>query len=426
MALTPADILGDPARLAALDATRLAGTPAEEAFDRLTRLAARVADAPVAMLSFIDADRQWIKSIAGSVPALAARREIPLAHSVCKHVITGCEPLLVSDLEARPEVDGGLAARILGVRAYAGVPLVSRDGHSVGVLCVGNPQAREWDPAVVAALQDVAALAADEMELRRRSIRPAAERMFIALVEQSLAGIYVIQDDHFRYVNPCFARMLNHPPEHFREPVPVAEFVLDEDRALVAENIRRRVSGEVESIRYPVRARRGDGSIIHLEVHGSRMELDGRPALIGVAVDVTDRVRAERERLSAMMARDRFYAMLSHELRTPVSAVMLYNDLLLGGGADPLSLDQRDAVERSQRSAEHLLELINDLLDLSKLEAGKLETRVEDVEVVELAESVVAALGALADEHGCALSLDVAERPMCVTGDARRVRQILL
>jgi len=272
----------------------------------------------------------------------------------------------------------------------------------VGVLCVGSAEAREWDEAAVAALQDVAALAADEIELRRRSFQPEAERMFVALVEQSLAGIYVIQDDHFRYVNPWFARTFGYPPEHFRQPVSVYEVVLEEDRAMVAENIRRRISGEVESIRYAVRGRRADGSIVYLEVHGSRMELDGRPALIGVTVDVTERVRAERERRSAMMARDRFYAMLSHELRTPVSAVMLYNDLLLGGGADPLSPDQRDAVERSQRSAEHLLELINDLLDLSKLEAGKLETRVEDVEVVELAESVVAALGALAAENGCA------------------------
>ncbi|HEU0014516.1 MAG TPA: histidine kinase dimerization/phospho-acceptor domain-containing protein, partial [Longimicrobium sp.] len=366
MALPNSDALRDPARIAALDATRLAGTPGDEAFDRLARLAARVADAPVAMLSFIDGDRQWIKSIAGQVPALAGRREIPLAHSVCKHVILGREPLRVRDLEARPEVDGGLAARILGVRSYAGVPLVSRDGHSVGVLCVGHPQPRDWDEASLAALQDVAALAGDEIELRRRSYQPAAERMFIAMVEQSLAGIYVIQDGCFRYVNPCFARMLNYPPEHFDQPVPVMDMVLEEERAMVQENIRRRVEGEVDSIRYAVRARRSDGSILHLEVHGSRMELDGRPALIGVAVDVSDRVRAERERRSAMMARDRFYAMLSHELRTPVSAVMLYNDLMLSELFGELNEEQKDAVERSQRCAGDLLALINDLLDLSK------------------------------------------------------------
>ncbi|HEU0016026.1 MAG TPA: HAMP domain-containing sensor histidine kinase, partial [Longimicrobium sp.] len=97
-----------------------------------------------------------------------------------------------------------------------------------------------------------------------------------------------------------------------------------------------------------------------------------------------------------------------------------------GGAAEPLTPEQRDAVERSQRSAEHLLELINDLLDLSKLEAGKLETRVEDVEAVELAESVVGALSALAAEHGCTVCLEAAERPLNVTGDARRVRQILM
>ncbi|HEU4753355.1 MAG TPA: HAMP domain-containing sensor histidine kinase, partial [Armatimonadota bacterium] len=82
--------------------------------------------------------------------------------------------------------------------------------------------------------------------------------------------------------------------------------------------------------------------------------------------------------------------------------------------------------ERSQLSARHLLDLINDLLDLSRLEAGRLETRVEDVETAGLVESVVASLAPLALEHGCHLTVHVARRPLVVLGDARRVRQILL
>ena len=103
------------------------------------------------------------------------------------------------------------------------------------------------------------------------------------------------------------------------------------------ENIRRRIEGEVDEIQYQLAGRRTDGSVIHLEVHGNRTVLDGRPAVIGVGIDVTERVRAEREREQAILARDRFYAMVSHELRTPVSAVMLYNDLLLSGVYDALT-----------------------------------------------------------------------------------------
>jgi signal transduction histidine kinase len=105
---------------------------------------------------------------------------------------------------------------------------------------------------------------------------------------------------------------------------------------------------------------------------------------------------------------------------------MLYNDLLLSGVYDPLTEQQREAVDRSQSSASHLLDLINDLLDLSRLEARRLETRVEEVETAELVEGVVDAQAALALEHGCEVRVHVAQRPLTVTGDARRVRQILL
>jgi signal transduction histidine kinase len=194
----------------------------------------------------------------------------------------------------------------------------------------------------------------------------------------------------------------------------------------VEENLRRRLAGEVPAIRYAFRGLRRDGSVVFVEVHGSRAELDGRPAIVGVGIDVTERVRAEREKAAATAARDRFYAMVSHELRTPVSTVMLYNELLLSGVYGEVDEGQREALERSQKSAQHLLDLINDLLDLSKLEAGKMEARLEEVELAELVEGVAGAVRPMAEEQGCSLNVFVAERPLPITGDARRIRQILL
>jgi PAS domain S-box-containing protein len=428
------DLLRDSARLAAVRATALPGTPPEEAFDRLTRLAAHLLGAPISLLSLIDGERQWIKSVAGVPDAGAVPHFIPVERSICRHVAGRGEPLCIDDVgeDARIPDDAGM--RAWGVRAYAGVPLVTPAGHAIGALCVADTRPHAWDPATVEVLRDLAALAVTEVEWRRSQAQhervttalATAEELFRVLVEQSLVGLYVVQDDHYTYVNPRFRQIFGLPADFLEAPHHYLEVVDEQDHALVRENVRRRIEGEVGAVHYRLRGRRTDGELIHFEVHGIRTTLHGRPALIGVGIDVTERVRAETEREQAILARDRFYAMMSHELRTPVSAVMLYNDLLLSGVYDPLTEAQSDAVERSQKSARHLLDLINDLLDLSKLESGRLETRVEEVEAAELVDGVVSGLAPLALEHGCSLTVHMAARPLPVVGDARRVRQILL
>ena len=150
-----------------------------------------------------------------------------------------------------------------------------------------------------------------------------ADDLFRVMVEQSLVGIYVIQDGVLRYGNPGLAAIFGLPAGWLDTPRPFLDLVAEEDRDLVAENIRRRLHGEVEAMHYRFRGRRHDGSLLYLEVHGRRTEVDGRPAVLGVGIDITRRVQAEREREQALTARDRFYAMISHELRTPVSAVIL-------------------------------------------------------------------------------------------------------
>lgn len=429
-----ADLLRDAARLAAVHATALAGTPPEESFDRLTRLAVHLLGAPLSLLSLVDGERQWVKSVAGVGHGPAAEGFIPVERSLCSQVAGSGEPLCIPDMDADARVPAGAAMRAWGMRAYAGVPLVTPAGHAVGALCVADTQPHDWPPETLDVMRDLAALAVTEIEWRRTQAQherataalATAEELFRVLVEQSLVGLYVVQDERFTYMNPRFRQMLALPADFTERPHHYLDVVDEQDHAMVRENVRRRITGEVSAVHYRLRGRRADGEVVHLEVHGMRTELHGRPALIGVGIDVTERVRAEHEREQAILARDRFYAMMSHELRTPVSAVMLYNDLLLSGVYDALSDAQRDAVERSQKSARHLLDLINDLLDLSKLESGRLETRVEEVEAAELVDGVVSGLAPLALEHGCSLTVHMEQRPLPVVGDARRVRQILL
>lgn len=93
---------------------------------------------------------------------------------------------------------------------------------------------------------------------------------------------------------------------------------------------------------------------------------------------------------------------------------------------EPLTEQQHEAVERSQGSARHLLDLINDLLDLSKLEAGRLDARRDEVDAAALVGEVIAELTPLAAEHGSVLALEPTAGPVTVIGDGKRIRQILL
>ena len=107
-----------------------------------------------------------------------------------------------------------------------------------------------------------------------------------------------------------------------------------------------------------------------------------------------------------MTARSRFYASMSHELRTPINAVLGYSTLLLERIYGPLNEKQAEGIERTQKAARHLLELVNDVLDLSKIEAGKIELRLQPVEFPSLIEDLFVTVRPLADEHGSALTLD--------------------
>jgi signal transduction histidine kinase len=134
--------------------------------------------------------------------------------------------------------------------------------------------------------------------------------------------------------------------------------------------------------------------------------------------------QAELER--AMDTRSRFYASMSHELRTPINAILGYNTLLLDGIYGPLEPAQHKGIERTHRAAKHLLELVNDVLDLSKIEAGKFEVAVQPAQFPVLVEELFVTVKPIADEAGCEVTLRHEGERVTVETDPRRVRQILL
>ena len=160
-------ILGQPARLAALRRVALLDTPAEAAFDRLTRLAATILGAPVALVTLVDADRQFFKSAVGLPEPWASRRETPLSHSFCQHAVASRRPLIVGDAREDPVLRDNMAIRALEVIAYAGIPLIAGDGHALGTLCVIDHEPRDWRPEETALLESIAKTVVTQIEVAR-------------------------------------------------------------------------------------------------------------------------------------------------------------------------------------------------------------------------------------------------------------------
>jgi phosphoribosyl 1,2-cyclic phosphodiesterase/CheY-like chemotaxis protein len=151
---------GEEARLDALYRLGLLDTPREERFDRLTQLAARALDAPIAAITLIDRDRQWFKSIVG-----LDVRETPRDESFCSHVVYDGEPMVVPDARLDPRfADNPQVANAPYVRFYAGHPLTLSDGHCIGSLCIVDIRPRELDVMAREQLRALAEIVREEVE----------------------------------------------------------------------------------------------------------------------------------------------------------------------------------------------------------------------------------------------------------------------
>ncbi|MGZ4953929.1 MAG: PAS domain S-box protein [Methylobacter sp.] len=134
-----------------------------------------------------------------------------------------------------------------------------------------------------------------ERKLAELALRESESR-FRALVEQSLAGIYILQDGRIRYANPGFAAIFGYDSsEALIDSVPVTDLVIPEDRERVVENVRRRIEGEIVDLHYIFSGLHRDGSRIDVEAHGRPIDYQGRPAIIGFILNITERRTAEAQ-----------------------------------------------------------------------------------------------------------------------------------
>ena len=297
-----------------------------------------------------------------------------------------------------------------------------------------------------------------DMELRHMRELLQSEARFRDIVGSAMDAILSIDDKGTVTLFNSTAERVFGCPATEAVGSSVLQFFPPSDRAGVLQRIFKVAGGTTDKLSNPMtptsmQAVRSNGTPFPIEASVSCMETPGGNIYTIILRDVSERVaheerlrkqaeslaettaelKAANEELNvrqldlerAMTARSRFYASMSHELRTPINAVLGYSTLLLERIYGPLNDKQAEGIERTQRAARHLLELVNDVLDLSKIEAGKIDLRLQPVTFPSLIEDLFVTVRPLADEHGSSLDLKLDEEVRVVT-DPRRVRQILL
>jgi len=178
--------------------------------------------------------------------------------------------------------------------------------------------------------------------------------------------------------------------------------------------------------------RKKDGTLIDVEITSRPLVYDGRDARLVVATDVSVRkraenalVRAKEEAERTSKFKDQFLSTMSHELRTPLNAVLGFSDLLADERYGPLNEKQRRYIDHIHTGGKHLLTLISDILDLSKIEAGRMELALESISVDATFAEVLSVMQPLADRKSHALTAN-AKRGLVVRADATRLKQVLM
>ncbi|MEO8115151.1 MAG: histidine kinase dimerization/phospho-acceptor domain-containing protein, partial [Phenylobacterium sp.] len=402
----------------------------QPAFDRATRVAKALFGAFDATVVLVEGDRVWRSRDQGG--------DLPTEHPGVKAVMACGEPIWVENMALDPRfVDFGMVTEGPRIRFYAGAPVQLSDGSTLGALCVIGKEPRPYDSKLLNRLRDLAEGVADQCERAKAAQATRGQAPEVEAAQAVLAGLagsvpvsIVMTDREMRvvYVSPRW--LLNFRLEaadvvgrsiydvasgHYLQFKKGFEVCLG-GRVIRTPRARSEHSGHAEWVQAELTPwRDADGEIggIILLAHYITDLVDAEIALL----------QAKEEAEAANRAKSTFLATMSHEIRTPLNGVL---GMAQAMAVDELGEVQRERLDVIRQSGETLLAILNDVLDLSKIEAGKLELEEAEFDMAALARGAHAAFTAIANKKG--LSFDLAVEPSAqgtYRGDPTRVRQIL-
>jgi PAS domain S-box-containing protein len=414
----------------------------------------------------------WFDPQAGKLlPAAAAGNHEGYVQAIEVHAIggppKGCgpsgrafcdgEPRISQDLSVDPDMQRLLAeATRRGFRSSAALPI--RVASKVcGVLTVYADetdffQEEETDLLKEAASNISFALAdsAREDERRRGEASARSERVFSDTVIESMAGILYLFDEHGQFLrwNHELEIATDYSSEEIARMQPL-QFFSESDQPLLLAKITEVFKEGKASVEAPLLAKSGRTTPYFFTGH--RIVFEDKTCLVGVGFDLSERKRAEEalrelneslERKVAQRTADlqialarakaadqtksAFLATMSHELRTPLNSIIGFSGIMLQELAGELNAEQKKQLGMVRGSARHLLDLINDVLDISKIEAGGLDVSFKAFDIKASIERLVASITPMAEKKRLALSAELKNLPRDFISDQRRVEQMLL
>ena len=392
----------------------------EERFDRITRTAAALFGTRSAFLGLLDADKQWVKGCANIVLPVLARRD-----TFCQHVVVQGRLLVVPDLRLDPRFAAHEIVTERGYLFYAGHPLRIR-GHVAGTLCLLDDRVRDLAPDDRVRLADLAAWAEtevlaveSELDDRRRAGTSVLatvhkrDELILQFVDTAICG--VDPEGFVNFGNPAAANLLGDSLErligtHFRatyQPcAPDGTLRTTKDSAVV-EAIRRGVTRHVRGDTLL----RADGTRIEVEYAAAPLVVDSE--VLGAVVTISD--------ISAMRAvermKDEFVSGVSHELRTPLTSIRGSLGLLASGRFGELPAQGARLVQIALDNTERLVRLVNDILDLERIEAGRADLRPRTQPLGPLLTAARDAVAGAAEQVGVTVECTPLPVPVDVDGD---------
>lgn len=365
-------------RLAALRSLNILDTPPEERFDRITRLAQRVFDVPIALVSLVDTNRQWFKSCQGLDVS-----ETPRSISFCGHAILHDIPLVIPDASKDPRfADNPLVTSPPNIRFYAGQPLKAGDGSRIGTLCIIDRKPHQLTQSDLESLRDLAVMVEDELNIVDFNkaaiiVRNSEIRLHTILDNIADAITTIDSDGIIETINQAGQNVFGYsaaelvgrnfnillPATYHNQHGDNFKRYLDTGKAPVIGSVR-----EAEGMRK-------DGTIFPIEIAVSEMWIESKHIFTVIVRDMTERKKVER-------LKSEFVSMVSHELRTPLTSILGSLGLVAGGVTGALPVQSKSMIDLAYKNSERLLNLINDILDIDKIESGKMRFDLKTVEIM--------------------------------------------
>jgi signal transduction histidine kinase len=416
-------------RLQALQQLNIMDSEPEQAFDDITAIAASTLGMPIALISLLDDSRQWFKSKVGLDVC-----ETPIGSVFCAHAILSDALMEVSD--AREDARFAENPLVLGephIRFYAGVPLSSPGGTRLGTLCVIDSNPRQLDNSQRQLLTSLARLI-EQLLLLRHEIRSSEEYQRELVKQQSINR--QLLDSVVEGVVTCDAEgaltLFNNTAQqwHGANIIDLAPdqwasyyhlFDADGTTPLLVEHIPllRALRGEtVRNVGMCIQAAGQPPRFI--EANGGQLSTP-QGQLIGAVVvmhDVTERRRMD-------LLKRNFVASVSHELRTPLTSISGAISLVQSGTTGPLSAAAEEMLGIAQLNSKRLNQMINDLLDIERLESGQMHLISRVQPLLPIIRTACEINQSYATEFSVSLELDEPAADHEVIIDANRILQVM-